>query len=329
MIINFIGNYQNGYVGEVSDESHIARELERLGHTVRRIPRDEWREYVIEGAPKGKYKGVPEDLTADINLIAKWHHFYDGSFIQQIRAGSGGAPVFYWVWDFMYDQGLPEWHIEAAKEADLYLSGEAGIFWRYQELGVKPYYFQMDVCDGDIPTFANEEKIHDVIFTGSYLGQGHRKDWLPIINKEVPVKVWSWNYEEWEKRGFEAYPAVYGEEYNKLIAQSKLVLGFSVEPNCWGYWSNRVGKVMQAGGCLLQEYAPGMEFFLSNRKIDYFSSPEEAVEKIKKFLENYQNFAVTINPYDQQFTSFYKAKQLITLMERYLKGDSGRWNTLP
>jgi len=108
MIINFVGLFNApGYVGEISDETHLARELERLGHTVRRIPRDAWREYCIENFPEDKYD-VPKDLKEDINLIAKWHHFYDGSFISKLKTASEGAPVFYWVWDFMYDQGFPK-----------------------------------------------------------------------------------------------------------------------------------------------------------------------------------------------------------------------------
>ena len=239
MKVNFVGAFnQPGYVGEISDETHLATNLESYVQVVR-IPRDEWREYVIEGSPKGKYKNVPTDLKADINLIAKWHHFYDGSFIRRLREESG-APVFYWIWDFMWDQGFPEWHIKMAQEADLYLSGEAGIFDEYKKLGVKPYYFQMDVCDGDLPNYQTSHKKYDVVFTGSCIGQGHRKEWLQIIDKEVPVKIFGWGHEEWRKLGLDAEPPVYGAAYNKLISESKVVLGFSAEPNCYGYWSNRV-----------------------------------------------------------------------------------------
>lgn len=327
MIINFVGLFnQPGYVGEISDETHISRELKSIGHEVRMIPRDEWREYVIENSPKGKYKNVPVDLKSDINLIAKWPHFYDGSFIYQLQEASG-APVFYWVWDFMDDQGIPEWHVKMAKSADLYLSGEEGIKDKYKKLGIKHYYFQMDVCDGDIPVFKNEEKEYDVIFTGSCIGQGHRKEWLQKINKEIPIKIWGWNHEEWKKLGFEAYPALYGEEYNKLIAQSKIILGFSVEPNCWGYWSNRIGKVLRAGGFLLQEYAPGMETQLPYC-VEYFSNPAEAIEKIKLYLNddkrNTRDIAIKEEQNSLRWTRG-RIRQLPILMERYLKGDPEKW----
>lgn len=323
MIINFVGLFNKpGYVGEISDETHLARELERAGHTVNRIQRDVWKA-ICDGETNPNWPQVGE---SDINLIAKWPHFNDGNYIRHLKAAGGGSPVFYWVWDFMYDQGFPDWHISMAQAADLYLSGEQGIANQYINRGIKFYYFQMDCCDGDIPVFTDLPKIHDVIFTGSCIGQGHRKEWLPMINKEISVKVWSWNPDDWKALGLEAYPAVYGEEYNKLIAQSKIVLGFNVEANCWGYWSNRVGKVLRAGGFLLQEYAPGMETQLPLIGVDYFSTPAEAITLIKEYLIEVPE---QVRAEDRvKFTSAWKMLQLTHLMQRYLKGDPKKWNRL-
>ena len=329
MKIGFIGNYQSGYVGEQADEVHLTRELENLGHEIFRIPRDEWREYVIEEFPKDKYKNIPEDVIFDILIICKWHHFYDGSFIEKAKE-KYQCPVFYFVWDFMPNPELPDWHIQMAEAANLYLSGELGIFDQYRALGVKPYYFQMDVCDGEIPIFDDLEKEYDLVFTGSCIDQGHRKEWLQEINKQIPVTIFSWNPEEWHKLGFqECYPAVYGEEYNQVIAKSKIVLGFNVEPNCFGYWSNRVGKVLRAGGFLLQEYAPGMETLLPE-SVKYFSSPEEAVAKIRYYLDHNAHREIKYNiskKAGKRFTSKHKVKALNVLMDRYLKGDPQQWMT--
>lgn len=321
MIINFVGLFNKpGYVGEISDETHIARELEKLGHTVNRVQRDVFKAW-CEGEEKQSDWVLP--IKADFNLIAKWDKFDSVDYCDRLRAMSQGAPVFYWLWDFMDNGGLPEWHINMAKSADLYLSGELGIFDKYKALGVKPYYFQMDVCDGDIPTFNNLDKVYDVVFTGSCIGQGHRIEYLTEINKQIPITIFAWNPQDWFKLGFkECYPAVYGEEYNKVIAKSKIVLGLSVEPYCWGYWSNRIGKVIRAGGVLLQEYAPGMEQFFTHKLIEYFSSPQEAVEKIKKILTSPKIIDKYSHGASFRATSEYKVKRLETLMERYLKaGD--------
>ena len=307
-------------MGEVSDETHLARELEKYGNIVRCIPRDAWREYVIEDFPTGKYD-VPEDLKADINIICKWHHFYDETFVNALRKKSGHSPVLYWVWDYMYNQGFPSWHLAMAKGANLYLSNEGGLFEEYRKYGVNPYYFPMDVCDGDLSISKNEEKIYKVVFTGSYLKQGDRIEYLKEINKEIPVKIFAWNHEEWVREGFDASPAIYGAEFNKLIAQSKVVLGFSVEPHCWGYWSNRVGKVIKAGGTLLYQYAPGME----RLHIQTFTTPKEAIKDIKVLLVNPTEYTNT-EPYS--FTSKFRMAELEVILEGYLQ-EGLKWNKLP
>lgn len=328
MIINFIGNYQNGYVGEEADQVHITREMEALGHTVQRVPQDIWREYVRgERNPDWESK-LP--IKADINFITKWHHFYDGSFVIKLREMTG-APVFYWVWDYMEDNGIPQWHILMAKSSNLYLTNEYGIKNKYRSYGEvlkNMYYFPFDVCDGDIPIYRPIKKEYDVVFTGSYLGQGHRIEYLKTINSVVPVTIFSWNYEEWQKQGFTAYPALYGSAYNELIAKSKVVLGFSVNPDCWGYWSNRVGKVIRAGACLLYEYAPGMELGIGDAA-DYFSSTKEAIEKIHFYLsheDDRMKQEVKSHEESYRFTSAYRVKQLMIMAERYIKTGGKTWN---
>lgn len=328
MIINFVGLFGISGSGEVSDETHLARELESLGHVVRRIPRDEWREYVLE-YPNGKYKGVPEDLKADINLIAKWHHFYDERFIKTLKDLSN-APVFYWVWDNMEGHTPDDWHIKMAKESDLYLSGELGLASWYKMNKVPFYYFQFDSCDGEFPAMSSSksDKQYDVVFLGSCTNQNGRLDILKEINKQIPIQVFGPDYEEWRKQGFKAEPAVYELEFNRIVAKSKIILGTSANVNIFGYWSNRVGKVLHAGGFLLQWYTPGMELFLADCA-EYFSTVEEAVEKIKYYLANPDKIVPfwENNVYlgRERWTSAYKVRQLSVLMDRYVKTKGEGW----
>lgn len=321
MIINFVGNFQTGVVGEEADQVHLAREMKFLGHTVRQIPQDEWREHVRDGKD---YPHVPKDLKADINIITKWHHFDDGSFIYTLRTRSG-APVFYWVWDYMWDMGFPQWHIDMIKAADLYLGNDVNCGFYSQK---NCYYFPFDVADGELPLFQNKPKFHDVVFFGSCIGQGDRIKWLTEINKTHKVTMFSWNHLEWEKRGFLAFPAVYGIDFMERVAESKIILGFSVNPSTWGYWSNRVGKVLLAGGFLLYQYAPGMELFLWDGA-EYFGSIEEANEKIDYYLkeeiarERIADRGLAIAR--ERFTSKARIADLIILIERYLKKGKVTW----
>lgn len=321
MVINFVGSFTTGYVGEKADQVHLAREMESLGHTVRKIPQDEWREHVIEEKP---YKNVPIDLKADINIITKWHHFSNRVFIDRLKIESS-APVFYWVWDYMQAE---DWHMQAVEECDLYLGNDvkSSFYTEYKNC----YYFPFDVADGDLPWAVTSEnsKKYDVSFFGSYLDQGDRVEWLTEINKTNPVKIFSWNHEEWLKCGFDAVPARYGLDLVQAVGESKIILGFSVEKNLWGYWSNRVGKVLSLGGFLLYQYAPGMELFLRDG-CEYFSSIEEAREKIDHYLiaiEERQRIAKRGREIGRErFTSEARVKDLMILIERYLKKGDTQW----
>src|SRR3990167_5251454 len=329
MIVNFVGNFQRSYSGEMADEVMLAQEIENLGHTVRRIPRDEWREHVRDGKP---YTNVPQDLRSDCNIIAKWHHFYSGIFAEKLREKSG-APVFYFVWDYMYGEGFPDWHINMIKGADLYLGNDVRLAKLYEPAGVpakKLYYFPMDVSSKDFDkvevdpsTSLRINKKYDVTFFGSHFGKGDRVEWLKIINQIHPVKVFASNWEEWQKIGFDAEASVYYEDFALKVAESRITLGFNVNDHCWGYWSNRVGKVLTVGGFLLQRYVPGMELFLRDG-VAYFSSPDEAIQKIAYYLQHSdERQAIADRGYEigrDRFTSQARIKELMIFIDRFLKG---------
>lgn len=323
MQINFVANFQNGLVGEVGDATHLARELEALGHTVTKVPQDIWKAYV-DGVEPGHDWVLPQ--KADINIICKWHHFSDGTYIVRLREVSE-APVFYWVWDYMQEE---PWHISMVWESDLYLGNDVknGNYNNYDNA----YYFPFDCIDNEIKVpsydigthgeYVPIDKLHDVTFFGSWIGQGDRQEWLKEINKTTPITVFSWNPQDWPEEFTDVHPAVYGEDFAKEVSQSKIVLGFSVDPSTWGYWSNRVGKVMGCKGFLLQQYAPGMELSLSDG-CEYFSTIEEAREKIDHYLiADFEREKISRRGCEiarDNLTSKARVRQLVILIERFLK----------
>ncbi len=323
MKINFIGSFTTGYVGETADETHLANELEFMGHDVNRIPRDIWKAFA-DGS-EGARPGVTDHLKADINIIAKWHHFNSEDYINILRHRSE-APVFYWVWDYMCDDnpespGIIGWHEEMVAASDLYLGNDVRnpLYSKHKNA----YYFPFDVSDYNLDKINGVDKKIKVGFFGTWLEQGDRSTWLPEINRDYPITVFSWNHEEWTKRGFEAYPAVWGNEFAQKVAECKIILGFNVNDHSWGYWSNRVGKVLTTGGFLLQRYVPGMELFLRDGA-EYFSSVVEAKRKINYYLEhNTLRQKIADRGYEigrERFTSRARIRELSILMDRYLKG---------
>ncbi len=318
MKVGFIGNFQRGYVGETSDETHLCREIESLGHTVYRIPRDEWREHVIQGL---KYVNVPEGVTFDCVILCKWHHFYSEVFAEKARE-KYKCPCFYFVWDMMNDNGIPDWHRQMIMGADLYLGNDVR---SYANLGIpsqKLYYFPFDASDKMFDKVEADKK-YPVAFFGSYMKKGDRVEWLKEINKVHSVKIFSWNHEEWVKDGFDAEPAVYGQDFVQKVAESIIILGFNVDDHCWGYWSNRTGKVLTLGGFLLYRWVPGMELFLRDGA-EYFSNPSEAIEKIDYYLTHKEERdKIAERGYRigrDRFTSQARIKELMILIERYLAG---------
>ena len=318
MLINFVGGFTVDVLGDKADEVHICEGLEKVGHKVNRIPRDIWKAYVDGHKPNADW---PMPKKADINIIVKWHHFGDGKYVSKLREMSG-APVFYWQFDYMKWPNPPGWHKEMAKEADLHLTHEYGDFEHIKKAGIKPYYFSASVADGSVDK-VEASKINNVVFTGSYFSVGDRVEWIKAINKKNPVRVFSHTWKEWAKEGIEAHEPVYGYDFSTLINQSKIVLGFNVNDHCWGYWSNRVARVLCVGGFLLQRYVPGMELFLKDGA-EYFSSVDECTAKIDQYLKDADaRGKIASRGYKlgrETFTSEARAKELTILIERFLSG---------
>lgn len=325
MIINFIGNFAKNLVGEVGDATHILRELRDLGHEMRRINQDEWKEFVLTGA---KYPSIPRELKSDINIILKWHHFDSPIYIQKLRELSK-SPVIYWCWDYMvdvYSGQSVDFHENLVEACDLYLGND--VRDKYYSQYSHAYYFPFDVADADLPRYKTANKDIDVAFFGSWISQGARQRYLRYINKKIPITIFSWNYKDVPVEFSDVRQAVYGKDFCEMVAKTKICLGFNVEPNTWGYWSNRTGKTLLAGGFLLQQYTPGMELFFRDG-MEYFSTPDEAVEKIDHYLiadTERERVAKIGNMIGQdRFSSKARVKDLEILIERFLKGDSNYW----
>lgn len=318
-----VGSFTQGYVGECADEVHLARELEKLGHKVNKVPRDIWKAH-CEGETNKDWDKYLKNLKADINIICKWHHFVDGKYCRLLREKSN-APVFYWTWDYMQWPQAPEWHRRMAEGADLHLTNEGGLeeVQTMNQWDIKHYYFPFDVSDGEFDKLHWSQKAFDVVFFGTYLQQGDRIEWLREINKQHPIDIFSWNFDKWKEEGFSARPAVYGDAFAEIVARSKICLQFSVNDHCWGYWSNRVGKILTTGGFLLARYTPGMELFLRDGA-EYFSSPGEAIAKIDFYLKNDEKREkIARRGYKigrDRFTSKARIKELDILIDRFLKG---------
>lgn len=320
--INFIGSFTQGYVGEKADEVHLAANLEKLGHKVVKVPRDQWKAYTDGRKPNDDWV-LPK--PADINIVCKWHHFNDKKYVEKLREETG-APVFYWVWDFM-DYDPKGFHYKMAKASDLLLTNDG--FNRVPK-EIDWHYFPFDVSEWIDPLRFSEivdikdTGKYDIGFFGSCLKKGDRLEFLRYLQDYYEPRIYAWNADEWRKEGFkDVHKAVYGEDFAREVNKIKIILGFNVNDHTWGYWSNRVGKTLNAHGFLLQRYVPGMELFLSDGAA-YFSDKIEMIKKIEYYLDHPKE-AREISQMGSTYaylrlTSYDRMKDLSILIDRYLKG---------
>lgn len=303
--INIVGSHTIGMTGEKADEVHIADSFEKLGHKVTRVRRDVWKA-VVDGETIQSDWVLP-DKEADVSIVAKWHHFNKSKYASELP-----GKTLYWTWDWMQWPTVPEWHIRMLEGSDLHLTNDYNSV--SDKFKNKSYYFPMDITD-EYPIFRSKST-KDVVFFGSCFETGGRIDLLKEVHKNFNLEIYSQDFEKWKELGFNAYPPKWGQDLAKLISESKICLQISINNDIWGYWSNRVGKILSVQGFMLAKYVPGMEIFIGEAA-DYFNTIDEALEKIKFYLENENERKQVINNTKNiswKFTSLQRIKELEALI---------------
>lgn len=321
MRVLFIGNFQGpgNNTGEEPDERHIAKSLAQAGVDVTTVPRDEVHAWHI-GAKK---ENIPEEGAYDIILLCKWGNFTQ-DMIRAVKERYKGKLV-YWVWDFMYQPHrefwTPDWHKMLLHESDYYISGERDMV---KAIGGNYRYFNWDTADGQYDQLPERTDDVDVAFTGTYIPHSYRNEWLEDVNKRFNLTIFSFDHEVWKTHGFKAEPGKYGADYNQISARAKVILCMNwVEPmpESFGYWSNRVGKVMTTGGLPLIHYVPGMERALSDAPM-YFHDKGDLFNKLSWLLGNdEQRETARVKAYDfgrRQMTTQIRMRELKVLLESLL-----------
>lgn len=123
-------------------------------------------------------------------------------------------------------------------------------------------YFLFEGYDEDVDKPHNLEKDIDVSFIGT------------IREKRADY---------YSKIGFQNFNNVFREEHAKIVSRSKINLNFSNQ----GGASDRVFKVLAAGGFLLTDDWPGREEMFNNEEdLVLFKDPEDLKNKIDYFLHS-------------------------------------------
>jgi len=176
---------------------------------------------------------------------------------------------------------------------------------RIEALGVKAVYnplafdpIVLERCDyagyiiGHTVMTMEAPRIHDCVFIGGVGNPSHWKrgmETLEAVARAIPSFKW-WGY------GYEHLPSnsalrdkyqgeAWGLDMYRILLQSKIVLNRHGEV-AQGYMNNM--RCFEATGCgalLLTEYAPNLRQFFKEDEAMSYGSPEEAIIKIRWYLD--------------------------------------------
>ena len=285
--IVFLGNFRVDY----SSESHHAKTLESMGHTVIRMQETEARsEDIYQQALKSdlfiwihthgwrtpgshRMDSVLKSLNKK-NIKTMTYHL-DLWFGLQRQKDLQSYPVYKYIGDFFtVDSQMADWFNENTE--------------------VKGHYVPAGVYDEECYLKPAKMK-HDVVFVGS---KKYHPEW------QYRPKLIDWLGSTYGKR-FEHYgngglQSIRGHDLNKLYASSKIVVGDTL---CIGfkypdYWSDRIYETMGRGGFIIHPYIKGLEKEFEDKKhlvfyeygnfeqlkelIDYYLEHDEEREAIRK-----------------------------------------------
>lgn len=120
------------------------------------------------------------------------------------------------------------------------------------------------------------EKTYDVVFVGTI--RKNRKKYIKFLeNNGITVETFG----EHAKHGH-----VFAKEMADIYRRSKIVLNLNTSEKSTGF-SIRVFEALGTGSLFLSEYCKDLEMLFENKKeLVWFSSPQECLELIEKYLKD-------------------------------------------
>lgn len=276
MRITFLGNFEVDY----SSESHHAKTLECLGHTVIRL----------QETKSNTEKILQECLQSDLFIWIHTHGWLTtGQPMKEVLAilKEKNIPSITYHLDLWLglqrerDMNKDDyWHIQHFFTVDKLMAE-----WLNVNTQVHGHYVQAAVFHNECYT-AEPHITNDVVFVGS---KGYHSEW-----KYRPMLL-DWLKETYGNKfkhfGGDGLGVVRGEKLNQLYANSKVVVGdtLCLNYNYPYYWSDRVYETMGRGGFIIHPYIKGMEQHFEDKKhlVFYnYNDMDGLKEKIDYYLYN-------------------------------------------
>lgn len=160
----------------------------------------------------------------------------------------------------------------------------------FEAAGARRALFLPDGVDPSVdrPAAPLPEYACDVAFIGT-AGDEHRVEFLRRIARRFRVRTWGRGWElSTAEVGWMGRPA-YGDDIGRICASARIVLGldrgFQAREKVWGYTSNRLWRIIAAGGFYLGPSAPGLrEVVRDGEHCALYDDEEHALALIERYV---------------------------------------------
>ena len=321
-----IGNSSTSATYDIAEEGEIGKALQKVGHNVWFIDRDNWREI--------------EAITEQIDYVfAPRYLKIEASDIKKIK-NILKCPYILWQPDHCDIENPKCPFRDMAKECDIWLGRDLeGIDW-FKENGVEYYYWNFDVAC-DIFKKEYDERVAmthpqtsfpiptPVNFIGNWVHNPFRMNFLYELQQKISddlhittltIREYATGQMSGKTTGRKLknlHNPIFGEGFNKLVGITKINLSLD-----WiiseGYWSPRTARIMCAGGFALVHYVKGMEKTFKDYVV-YYNSVEDCVEKIKFYLEHDDEREVIANRGYEYANKYLRPKNRVKELLIYLQ----------
>jgi spore maturation protein CgeB len=294
-------------------EEPAAQALTRLGHQTVRFA---WHSYFGGGLlsrAQNKYLLGPRvarlnaDLIAcirdnapDALLVYRGSHVYPET-LRQIRRASQGTVLVGYNNDDPFSPAYPRWQwrhfVAAIPEYDLALAYRPHNMAEFQAAGARKVKLLRSwyVPERNRPVALTDEERKsydcDVVFAGHYEDDGRLECLEAVVREGWNLNLFGHDY-GWHPalrkspvlRSFMPVRNVWGEDYNKALCGARVALCFLSRLNRDTY-TRRSFEIPASGTLMLAQYTDDhATLFKPGEDADFFSSPQELVQKLGRYL---------------------------------------------
>ncbi|MBI4726213.1 glycosyltransferase [candidate division TA06 bacterium] len=145
-------------------------------------------------------------------------------------------------------------------------------------------YKLLEGCDPEAhkPVSFDQEYSCDVAFVGA-----PARDRISLLraSKKAGYKIMIWGSPGWPKDLGYCQKFAYGQDFAKVCASARIVLGINSRNDCPGYFSDRAFLVLACRGFFLTHYVPGLEKYFDNHKqLVWFKDRTELLGMTDKYI---------------------------------------------